>query len=80
MVKIVSKLRLFTLEQLKGRSLSSLTVTLDGVMTSDELTEEEKRLNIEILEFAISGGMSKARNEAILADIKAGEADISDIQ
>ena len=70
-------MRVYTKEQITGKSKRELQVMLDGVKVSD-LTNEEKAANVELLEVEINGDIDK-RNIQILDDIKAGEADTSDM-
>lgn len=70
-------MRTYTDDMLKDKSRVELVSMLENVKTSDVLTIEEKKANIEILETKINGVNS--RNDAILKDIAAGAADIDDI-
>lgn len=47
------------------------------VRSSDELTDKEKHLNIEMLEYALTG--KKYTKQQVLDDIDAGMADMNDI-
>lgn len=74
----MSTLRVYTEKQLARKSNSQLHQMLENVKVSKDLTAEEKDLNIAALEFKINGSSCR-RNNAILKDIQAGSADISDI-
>ena len=51
---------------------------LSMVKCSEDLSEEEKSANIDLINFALNGGVQFTRKD-VHEDIKAGAADISDI-
>lgn len=63
-------------KQLGGKD--ELRKKLDMVKCNDDLSNEEKRLNIEMIEYALTG--TKYTKKQVLDDIEAGQADISDIK
>lgn len=50
---------------------------LSMVKSNEDLTDEEKDKNIEMIHFALTGEVSV--KQSVLDDIEAGQADISDI-
>lgn len=51
---------------------------LEMVRSSDELTNDEKDKNIDLINFALGGGVHFARKD-VIEDMKAGKADTDDI-
>lgn len=74
----MAKLRLYDEEVLANCSKLDLEKKLLMVETSNELTPEEVKQNRERINFALNGRVHYTR-EDVLEDIKAGEADISDM-
>jgi len=80
----MSKLRLYSAADLKviadkgAEGKLELERKLAMVKTNEDLTQEEKDKNIDLINFALNGGVQHTRMD-VLDDIKAGEADISDL-
>lgn len=71
--------RIYNDDFLKLKTKAQLNELLEKVKRNDGgLTQPEQKKNIEKLEYFISGGAS-LRDKAIIADMEAGQADISDI-
>ena len=71
-------LRVFKDEDLKRSSRKNLELKLAMVETSEDLTREEKELNIKKIRFYMNGCVHYTPKE-ISDDIAAGSADIDDI-
>jgi len=80
----MSELRLYDADALKvladkgAEGKMELERKLEMVKSSEELTDEEKDKNIDLINFALSGGVHFARKD-VHEDIKAGKADTEDI-
>lgn len=77
-------MRLYIAEDLKAlfesgaEGCAELQRKLDMVKSNEDLTLEEKDKNIDLINFALNGGVHFSR-EDVLEDIKAGAADTSDM-
>ena len=69
------KLRVYSDDSLDSKTHHELSVCLNLVKTSSDLSDEEKKLNIDKIELKLNGGIIDMRNATILKEIKAGEAD-----
>lgn len=72
-------MRIYTKEQLRGLSKQALQLKLDMVNTSIALTREEVIANRAILELALNNGV-RYPIDNVIEDIKAGMADIDDLE
>lgn len=71
-------MRLYNEADLAECSKVELERKLAMVKCNDDLTRGEKDANIDLINFALCGGVHHTRQD-VLEDIKAGEADIDDI-
>lgn len=71
-------LRVFKDEDLKRSSRQNLELKLAMVETSEDLTREEKELNIKKIRFYLNGQVHHTSKE-VLDNIAAGAADTDDI-
>lgn len=74
----MKSLRVFKDEDLKRSSRQNLELKLAMVETSEDLTREEKELNIKKIHFYLNGCVHYTAKETS-DDIAAGRADIDDI-
>lgn len=72
-------MRVYSQERLSYMSNDELKNALDMVKTNMDLTEEEKKANIEMLELRLYG-ISEDKIKKINEDIKNGKADTSDME
>lgn len=71
-------MRVYTDEQLEVKSKEELKKMKDLVMTNSDLTDEEKDANIDKIDLFLNSGV-RFPTERVMVDIKAGMADIDDI-
>ena len=71
-------MRIFSEKVLRKCSKHDLKIKLDMVKSSNELTCEEQKRNIELIELYLNDGVKYIRQD-VAEDIKAGAADISDL-
>ena len=80
----MAELRLYDADVLKALAdkgkdgVAELERKLEMVKQSEDLNNEEKSKNIDLINFALNGGVHFTR-EDVHEDIKAGSADIDDI-
>ena len=71
-------MRLYGEEDLVKCSKEELERKLEMVQVNEDLTDDEKDANIDLINFALNGGVHFSRKD-VLEDIEAGKADTNDI-